>query len=386
MGPAPAQDTRIVIVDDTPDMRLLMRVLLDRYAGYTIVGEAENGLEAIELAQLHQPDVVLLDLAMPEMDGLEALPQIKRAASGAKVIVLSTFDADQMAAAAVGAGASTYVRKGASPEELVHTIAATLGQPVPELKTRPERPGAHRPIDQLPTEQPDNDPTRIIARTAHELRNPAIILTMLAEQLLRSRETMDPATVDTLLLAIVRQAAALDQLTDDLLTSTRAKRGALSVRPQPLDLGEVLEEALAAHDGADVKLECAESIGVMADRLRLQQMIGNLISNARKYGAAPIEVMCAPLGREVEIRVIDRGPGVPRHFQAEMFREYTRAEPGAGSGTGLGLFIVDSLARAHGGSIRYEPDAPATTFCLTLPRAVLPEPSGPEPSGPERSG
>jgi signal transduction histidine kinase len=367
-----SSETRIVIVDDTPDMRLLMRVLLDRYDGYTIVGEAENGLEAIELAQIHQPDVILLDLAMPEMDGLEALPQIKRAATSAEVIVLSTFDADQMAAAAVGAGASSYVRKGASPEELVHTIAATTGRPVPELKARAGERRAERRL----VEDAGDDPSRIIARTAHELRNPAIILTMLAEQLLEARETMDPATVDSLLQAIVRQAAALDQLTDDLLTSTRARRGALSVRPQPLDVGEVLAEVVAAQEGADISLRCPSGIGVMADRLRLQQMIGNLISNARKYGAPPIEVTCTPLGREVEIRVIDHGPGVPAHFQSEMFREYTRAEPNVGSGTGLGLFIVDSLARAHGGSIRYEPAAVATTFCLALPRAVLPEPSG----------
>lgn len=370
---APAEsETRVVIVDDIPDMRLLLRVLLDRYVGYTIVGEAENGLEAIELAHLHQPDVVLLDLAMPEMDGLEALPQIKRAATDTEVIVLSTFDADQMAAAAVGAGAATYVRKGASPEELVQTISATLGRPVPELKTR----SIERPEQDPPVDQPDHDPARIIARTAHELRNPAIILTMLAEQLLRARETMDPSTVDTLLLAIVRQAAALDQLTEDLLTSTRARRGSLVVRPQPLDLCEVLTETFEAHDGADIKLRCPDRIGVMADRLRLQQMVGNLISNARKYGAPPIEVTCTPLGRGVEIRVIDRGPGVPPSFQPEMFREYTRAEPSVGSGTGLGLFIVDSLARAHGGSVRYEPEAAATTFCLTLPRAVLPESLG----------
>lgn len=368
--PAEARsETRIVIVDDTADMRLLMRVLLDRYDGFTIVGEAENGLEAIELAHIHQPDVVLLDLAMPEMDGLEALPRIKRAAPGAEVIALSTFHADQMAAAAVGAGATAYVRKGAPPEEIVRIIAAAVGRPVPELSDAP----GERSADHHRAEHADSDPTRIIARTAHELRNPAIILTMLAEQLLRSRDTMDPTTVDSLLHAIVRQAAALDQLTDDLLTSTRAKRGALAVHPEPLDLCDVLTEIVAARDDAEIKLRCPRGIGVMADRLRLQQMIDNLISNARKYGTAPIEVTCTPVGGEVEIRVSDEGPGVPTHFQPEMFREYTRAEPNAGSGTGLGLFIVDSLARAHGGSIHYEPDTATTTFCLTLPGAVLPE-------------
>jgi signal transduction histidine kinase len=396
-GPTPGigsddGDLRILVVDDTSDMRLLMRVLLDRYVGLRVIGEAENGVEAIELAEVRQPDLIMLDLAMPEMDGLEALPHLLRVAPDAQVIVLSAFGADSMASAALAAGATSYVQKGASPQELVTAVADAVGRPVPELKaprqgeTSPGRPSPAGPRSLSPAGTTDgragarpagwdagaaavDRATRLIARTAHELRNPVITLGMIVDQLLGHRATMAPETVDELLHAMLRQVAVLDRLTDDVLTSTAARRGALVVHPIPLELREVLEETLASWGGSELTLDCPPGLLVEADRLRLQQMVGNLVSNALKYGAPPVDVIGSVAGGSVEIRVRDHGGGVPADFRDRLFDEYTRADPEAGAGTGLGLFIVASLAHAHGGSVRLAPDEPGTTFVLTLPRA-----------------
>lgn len=388
-------ELRILVVDDTPDMRLLMRVLLDRYVGLRVIGEAENGVEAIELAEVRQPDLVMLDLAMPEMDGLEALPHILRVAPDAQVIVLSAFGADTMASAALAAGATSYVQKGASPQELVTAVADAVGRPVPELKeprqehsragrpgpgglasvASPVPPGVMDPVAAAPPAGWDagdaavDRATRLIARTAHELRNPVITLGMIVDQLLGHRATMAPETVDELLHAMLRQVGVLDRLTDDLLTSNAARRGALVVHPIPLELCEVLEETVASWGGDGLLLDCPPDLLVEADRLRLQQMVGNLVSNALKYGAPPVAVTAAAAGTSIEIRVRDHGGGVPAAFRDRLFDEYARADPDAGAGTGLGLFIVASLARAHGGSVRLAPEEPGTTFVLTLPRA-----------------
>jgi signal transduction histidine kinase len=106
-----AQPLRVVIVDDTPDLRDLLRLAMES-GGFEVVAEAEDGAEAIEVARKHDPDVILLDLAMPVMDGLEALPTLRQLCPDAKIVVLSGFGAAQMTRRALAAGADGYLQKG----------------------------------------------------------------------------------------------------------------------------------------------------------------------------------------------------------------------------------------------------------------------------------
>jgi YesN/AraC family two-component response regulator len=101
----------VLIADDAPDIRLLLKMYLTD-SRLKVVGEATNGAEAVEMAGSHKPDAVILDLAMPVMDGLEAIPLIKQASPETKIVVLSGFDADRMAERALGLGAETYLQKG----------------------------------------------------------------------------------------------------------------------------------------------------------------------------------------------------------------------------------------------------------------------------------
>jgi CheY-like chemotaxis protein len=103
---------RIVIVDDNDDVRRQVRVQIERVGKYQVVGEAADGVDAIEVVTATQPDVVFLDLAMPRMDGLEALPLLLKAAPASRVVVLSGFDQGTMANKALDAGATRYVEKG----------------------------------------------------------------------------------------------------------------------------------------------------------------------------------------------------------------------------------------------------------------------------------
>lgn len=102
---------RILIADDAPDIRLLLRMYLTD-SRLEVIGEATNGAEAVEMAGIEKPDAVILDLAMPVMDGLEAIPLIKQASPATKIVVLSGFDSDRMAERALGLGAETYLQKG----------------------------------------------------------------------------------------------------------------------------------------------------------------------------------------------------------------------------------------------------------------------------------
>jgi DNA-binding NarL/FixJ family response regulator len=117
---------KVLIVDDSRDLRDLLGIKVEMWGGYKVVGLASDGLQAVELAQRQQPDLVLLDLAMPRMDGLQALPLILEAVPGVRVVVLSGFDKSAMADRALAAGAHRYVEKGLSTRELGTVVAEVL--------------------------------------------------------------------------------------------------------------------------------------------------------------------------------------------------------------------------------------------------------------------
>ncbi len=117
---------RILIVDDAEDIRMLLRLKLAHQGEYDVVGEAADGRDAVDLARVLQPDLVLLDMAMPRMDGLQALPLIREAVPDVRVIVLSGFNQATLEREALAAGADRYVVKGGSMQELVDLIGSVL--------------------------------------------------------------------------------------------------------------------------------------------------------------------------------------------------------------------------------------------------------------------
>ncbi len=112
----------VLVVDDAEDLRMLLRLRIERSEILNVVGEASDGRSGVEAASRLQPHLVLLDLAMPEMDGLEALPLIRAAVPGVKVVVLSGFDGTRMAKQALDAGADHYVEKGGSLSALLEML------------------------------------------------------------------------------------------------------------------------------------------------------------------------------------------------------------------------------------------------------------------------
>jgi len=114
--------TRILIVDDKEQVRQDLRTLLALSNEIEILGEATNGLEAIQKVEVLQPDVILLDLEMPVMNGYEATSQIKVIAPSCRVIVLTVHDYTTARHKALQAGADSFIVKGSSVEQLIQEI------------------------------------------------------------------------------------------------------------------------------------------------------------------------------------------------------------------------------------------------------------------------
>ena len=112
----------VLLADDTPEYRQLLRLILEQDGRFEVVGEARDGVEAVRLSEAERPDVVVLDLAMPVLDGLQAIPQIRSSSPRSSIIVLSGFARGFLDRQALAQGASAYVEKG----EAFSTIVATL--------------------------------------------------------------------------------------------------------------------------------------------------------------------------------------------------------------------------------------------------------------------
>jgi DNA-binding NarL/FixJ family response regulator len=121
---AEASPIRILVVDDHPVVRQGVAGLVGGHPDMRVVGEASNGREAIQQFRAHHPDVVLMDLQMPEMNGLDALMAIRDEAPEARIIVLTTYAGDAQVLRAIKAGARGYLLKSALHRELLDTIRA----------------------------------------------------------------------------------------------------------------------------------------------------------------------------------------------------------------------------------------------------------------------
>ena len=113
---------RLLIADDHPIVRQGLATLLIPRNGVEVIGEAENGRQAIDLARELQPDVILMDVVMPDMTGIEATAEIKTENPDARILILTSFSTDDKLVSAIKAGALGYLLKDAQPDDLFHAI------------------------------------------------------------------------------------------------------------------------------------------------------------------------------------------------------------------------------------------------------------------------
>jgi DNA-binding NarL/FixJ family response regulator len=117
---------RTVLADDVADLRMMIRMAVEMSGHFSVIEEASNGRQAVELVREHQPDLLLLDLSMPVQDGIQSLPEVLEASPRTVVVVLSGFESRRLAPLALEIGATAYLEKGISPTQLVSNLLAIM--------------------------------------------------------------------------------------------------------------------------------------------------------------------------------------------------------------------------------------------------------------------
>ncbi|MGZ6825867.1 MAG: response regulator, partial [Mycobacteriales bacterium] len=223
---AAAGQVRVLVVDDTPSLRMLTKLALQD-TGFVVVGEAGDGLDAVEQAQRLRPDLVLLDLAMPVMDGLEALPLLRDAVPGVRVVIVSGFDRKAMESQVVEAGADGYLQKGLAPDvslaALRRLFPATAAVPAPRPAPDVVPTEAHQQ-DRDRLAELEEDLEQLLYVLSHDLSEPVHVVKGFAERLARRARTDEDGEFCEYILDA---ADRMQQLLDGLLDYARAGRGDL---------------------------------------------------------------------------------------------------------------------------------------------------------------
>jgi len=205
----------------------------------------------------------------------------------------------------------------------------------------------------------------LLANASHELRSPLARMRMAVSML----DTAPPAQREGLKREIDQNVAELDALVEEVLLASRLDAARDTVRRDPIDLlGLVAEEAARVSARVD-----GSAAGVLGDERLLRRAVRNLIDNAQRYGGGAIDIVLATAAGDVEVRVCDRGPGVPEALRERIFEAFYRL-PGhaeTAGGVGLGLSLVKQIAERHSGRVRCEPrEGGGSCFVLSLPAGM----------------
>ena len=380
---------RVALVDDAPEVRQSLASALGQLTQIEIVGHAADGIEAIELVERERPQVVIMDLKMPRMDGIKATRHLVSRLPDTAVLVLSAYGDESLVIEALMAGARGYLLKGTRATELAEAIVSAAGGQA-RIAGPVTRPVLERLVDalareretrkaaeeaRLKSEQLSHRQQQFVTMAAHELRTPvtALIGSLATLERLLGSNRLDPAERE-LLLASSRQARRLSRLIEDLTVVAENGSAGITVNFRAVELEPAIGAVVGdlEHLGADrVKITNAPGLVAWTDPDRLAQVLTNLIRNALQYAPpdSPVEVIAnAATPATVEIAVVDRGPGIPEDEVDHLFERFGREGPGPATGLGVGLWTVRELLNAMKGSIEVErnPEGGAT-FTISIP-------------------
>jgi signal transduction histidine kinase len=226
-----------------------------------------------------------------------------------------------------------------------------------------------REVDELRREVARKD--GFIALASHELRAPAAVVYGFSETLRERGQELTSDELTQLHGVLHEQAVRLNRLIDQLLDLSRLEAQVVAGYPERLPVRKRLEELVTAVLGdraAEVELSVRDDLEIMADRTAFERIVSNLVTNAIRYGRAPIEIRAEQSDRHFRLTVEDDGEGVPEELVPLLFQRFARGSGAEGSG--LGLAIAQSYAQANGGQILYTGDRGAC-FQLVLPARRL---------------
>jgi signal transduction histidine kinase len=349
---------KILNVNDRDQNRYVVSKML-RNAGYEVI-EAPTGLDALERVREDRPDLVVLDIKLPDIDGMEVCRRLKADPVTASTLVLhtsATYASIDVKVRGLDVGGDGFLAQPFTSQELVVTVKALLRlKRVEEFQRRRAEEFA----------EADRRKDDFLAMLGHELRNPLNAIAM--SQAIIDQIPAQSSVEERARAVARRQTAHLTRLVNDLLEVSRVTRGKIALDRHLLDLTALLRQVINVVNDTTIgprSQTIAASlpdyvVPVMGDRVRLEQVFTNLLDNASKYSpegariGLELDVDSRDAEAQAVITVTDTGRGIAPEQLGQVFNLFYQGQPTEariGTGLGIGLTLVRSLVESHGGTV-----------------------------------
>jgi phosphoserine phosphatase RsbU/P len=361
---------RLLLVEDNPgDARLLQEELREVASTRFEVRQVTRLAEAVEAVGEPGVDVVLLDLSLPDGQGLANIERMRQAAPALPLVVLTGTDDEQLSMKAVHAGAQDYLVKGqVTGPLLVRALRYAIERKRAEEGLKREEAARQTALFR----------EQFLGILGHDLRNPLQAISGNAALLLRYGGLSEPQRKAVNRISI--SADRMARMISDILDFTRTRLGGgYALQRTWMNVHEVLrqvvEELEVAHPQRRFELSLAGNGWGEWDADRIAQAASNLVGNAVQYSPqdSAVRVVAHDEGDGVRLEVHNQGTPIPAERLPHIFDPFVRGRDGARSsartGLGLGLYITHEIVKAHGGTVQVRStEAEGTCFWLHLPR------------------
>lgn len=374
MGAPDPRFTRLLVIDDEPGIRRMMELDL-RADGYTVY-TAADGDEGLKVFDRHRPSLVLTDLKMPGMDGIEVLRRIKERSPETEVIVITGHGDLDLAVESLRLRASDFITKPVDNRAL----EVALDRAIERLGMRAELKSYTEELEQRVKEATAQVLSserlaavgQTVAALVHSLKNMLSGLKGGLYMVRQGRLDGRDEKADQGVAMLERNVNRISVLVRDLLTLSKPREPEL----EPVDATELLAEAaeqqraLARDAGVELRVAPSDPLTLMADRLAVLDCLANLISNAVDAASGVVDgrvdLSLMKLDGDAVFTVEDNGPGLDQEASERIFEGFFSTKGAAG--TGLGLMVTHKNASEHGGRVEYRrrPGGGAS-FLLALP-------------------
>ena len=354
---------RVLVVDDNPGFRESLVSLLDTDS-LEVVGEAGTGEEAIRLAEMLHPDVVVMDVRMPSMDGVETTRRMKAMDASIEVVAVTGSEDQRQVREMLVAGATGYVLKDSDGDEILNAVAQaatgrgvispevtpTVIEELTEALERERRRTRQLEIAQGALLERAARRHELVSRLGHELRTPVTVILGMAQTLSSGRVPSDQH--EHILDRLVDRASDLARLVQRFEAAVEAGL------TEWADVTDVALEVAAAHRRVRVEAPATPAMASL-NRTAAARIVAELVDNALAFSPEDAEVVVrvSLKGPTPEVRVADRGAGIEPDAAERIFGPFEQAEQlttRVHQGAGLGLAIARMSARAMDGDVTLE--------------------------------
>jgi len=373
-------ENKILVVDDEKEIRDFLFKALSQIAGFR-VELAENGEEALKKIEKEFFDLVLTDLKMPDMDGLQLVAEIAKSKPEILTVLMTGHGSIDSALEAMKRGASDYLTKPLNLEEMFVRLQKVLEEKQRFVKLRDFAAQLEKANQDL--KRIDEMKSEFVSIASHELRTPLASIKNAVQLILQGKTGEINENQKKFLSMADRNISRLTNILNSLLDLSRIESGKIDMKIEELDPRALIEFILSSlkpqADGksAQLKIEIGKKLpSVYGDREKVEQILTNLVGNAIKFtpegGEISVSAHPSPRGgNKLAISVRDSGIGISEDQQEKIFEKFHQVEGSlhrSVSGTGLGLAITKGLVEAHHGEIWVESEiGKGSTFTFTLP-------------------